>query len=128
MARNRFTKEAWSLDKMYSMLHLNPDAYEESLFEWINPMPAGSTPCVFTEDCVVSAVPTGNQAGRSINLPAKNNPVGYDLVVITLINDRYVNDVSSGTRRKLPMKRYFGTIIEILEHEGFITEFIAVVV
>ena len=59
----------------------------------------------FNEDCVVSAVPTGNQAGRSINLPAKNNPVGYDLVVITLINDRYVDDVSSGTRQKLPMKR-----------------------
>ena len=128
LIRNRFTKEAWTTDisKMYNQLYLNEDSFPYSLFLWSDDLSEGSDPQVYLmKRAWYGVVPTGNQASRGITMLAANNPVGYDLGVIALLFDRYVDDINSGADTKEAREEMIRQVEEILAQGGFKLKFVA---
>ena len=128
LVRLRTKTHAWSTDisKMYNRLFLMEDDYCFSLFLYDDALDANSDPKVWVMLVAwYGVVPTGNQAGVGIVRIADDAGPEFALAVPSLKDDRFVDDVGSGTMSSDSREEQIKQCRELLGRGGFSLKFVA---
>ena len=128
LLRNRVKTHAWSSDisKMYNQLQLNESSYPYSLFLYEESLDSKVEPHVWVMLVAwYGVVPTGNQAGYSIERLANEAGESFKSAKPTLLNDRFVDDLATGARSKEARDAQVQQCSDLLASGGFSLKFVA---
>ena len=125
--RNRVKEYVWMSDvsKLYNQLELKASAYPYSLFLYHESLSEDTPPDIYVMlRAWYGVISTGNQAGYALDKLADLGSTQFPNAKFSLVRDRYVDDIFSGSESELGRKNQIKEVTELLETAGFKLKFV----
>ena len=128
LLRNRCKKFVFTSDisKLYNQLHLNDAALPYSLFLFSDQLDPNTEPETWVLLRAWYGVrSTGNQSGEALDSLGETSVETHPLANHVIADDRYVDDLFSGTNTPDELPKMITEVTNVLERGGFKLKFIA---
>ena len=125
--RNRVKEYVWMSDvsKLYNQLRLKESAFPFSLFLYHESLSENTNPEVYVMlRAWYGVVSTGNQAGYALDKLAELGNEEFPNARFSLVRDRYVDDIFSGSETELGRETQINEVKKLLDNAGFKLKFV----